>query len=415
MKRLIFLILFSLLCVTMYSTDFTGLLSEKIPWNAGNELTVARIGKEKPEYLSIKHSENFRYGKINIGNNPIDFVLVQGEEPMIWVDSNNNDSLMDNELIAPSSKDTLNNVFIFGWKIRVTTFYENLEFSESRLVKIVARREVTQENFEVRYCLYEHREGLAIFGNEVMRKVKVFTTNPEGFYKLEDIYFGVDTDDDDQISLITDSYELFYSCDDAFRISDKTYKLKEISEDGRKVCFAETNERPVEKPRFVKGESFPFPDSFNNLIEEIDRTDLSGNVFIVVLSKATPEQIKGTQLNENSGFDSLNAFNRFRLDEIIKLSEKCTNLKILWIVTSGNIDNYKEYSNIYLTDNSSLVKYYGMQGEERVYIVDEEGTLVQFDEYWVDEETLETENPQSGKLMLGTKDIRTVVLDLIFN
>jgi hypothetical protein len=56
-----------------------------------------------------------------------------------------------------------------------------------------------------------------------------------------------------------------------------------------------------------------------------------------------------------------------------------------------------------------------MPGEERVYIVDEKGTLVQFDEYWVNEETLETENPQSGKLMLGAKDIRKIILDLIFN
>jgi hypothetical protein len=321
---------------------------------------------------------------------------------------------MDDEIIAPSTKESLNNEFIFGWKISVKSFYETMGSGESRLISIMARKKVTEENFEVRYCLYEHREGLVLLENEELRKVKLFTKNNQGFYRLEDIYFGIDTDGDDQICIIPDSYEMF-SYNDPFLIDKKTYKLKEISEDGRKVIFAETDEEPLEKPRFVQGKDFPFPNNFDSLVKEISKKDLLGNAFIVLLSKATPDQIKGTQLNENSVYDSLTAFSRFRLDEIMNLSEKCTNLKILWIVTSGNIDSYKEYPNIYLTDNSSLVSYYGMPGEERVYIVDEKGILVQFDEYWVDEETLETENPQSGKLMLGAKDIRKIVLDLIFN
>jgi hypothetical protein len=321
---------------------------------------------------------------------------------------------MDDEIIAPSTKESLNNEFIFGWEISVKSFYETQGSGESRLIRIMASKEVTEENFEIRYCLYEHREGLVLLENKELRKVKLFTKNNQGFYRLEDTYFGIDTDGDGQICIIPDSYETF-SYDSAFQIGKKTYKLKEVSEDGRKVFFTETEEDPVEKPKFIKGKDFPFPNNFDSLVKEINKKDLLGNVFIVLLSKATPEQIKGNRLDENSGFDSLTAFNRFRLDEIINLSEKCTNLKIFWIVTSGNNDSYKEYPNIYLTDSSSLVRYYGMPGEERVYIVDEEGTLVQFDDYWVDEETLETKNPQSGKLMLGAKDIRKIILDLIFN
>jgi hypothetical protein len=414
MKVLTVLFIITLFFVTSLTANPVGLLPEKIPWSYGNEYVLAQLSRDKPEYLSISNSDNLKYGEINIGTDPVDFVLIQGENPLLWVDSNNNGNLMDDEIIAPSTKESLNNEFIFGWKISVKSFYETMGSGESRLISIMARKKVTEENFEVRYCLYEHREGLVLLENEELRKVKLFTKNNQGFYRLEDIYFGIDTDGDDQICIIPDSYEMF-SYNDPFLIDKKTYKLKEISEDGRKVIFAETDEEPLEKPRFVQGKDFPFPNNFDSLVKKINKKDLLGNVFIVLLSKATPEQIKGNRLDENSGFDSINAFNRFRLDEIINLSEKCTNLKILWIVTSGNIDSYKEYPNIYLTDNSSLVSYYGMPGEERVYIVDEKGILVQFDEYWVDEETLETENPQSGKLMLGAKDIRKIVLDLIFN
>jgi hypothetical protein len=414
MKVLTVLFIITLFLVNSLTANPVGLLPEKIPWSYGNEYVLAQLSKDKPEYLSISNSDNLKYGEINIGTDPVDFVLIQGENPLLWVDSNNNGNLMDDEIIAPSTKESLNNEFIFGWKISVKSFYETMGSGESRLISIMARKKVTEENFEVRYCLYEHREGLVLLENEELRKVKLFTKNNQGFYRLKDIYFGIDSDGDDQICIIPDSYEMF-SYNDPFLIDKKTYKLKEISEDGRKVIFAETDEEPLEKPRFVQGKDFPFPNNFDSLVKKINKKDLLGNVFIVLLSKATPEQIKGNRLDENSGFDSINAFNRFRLDEIINLSEKCTNLKILWIVTSGNIDSYKEYPNIYLTDNSSLVSYYGMPGEERVYIVDEKGILVQFDEYWVDEETLETENPQSGKLMLGAKDIRKIVLDLIFN
>jgi hypothetical protein len=414
MKVLTVLFIITLFFVTSLTANPVGLLPEKIPWSYGNEYVLAQLSRDKPEYLSISNSDNLKYGEINIGTDPVDFVLIQGENPLLWVDSNNNGNLMDDEIIAPSTKESLNNEFIFGWKISVKSFYETMGSGESRLISIMARKKVTEENFEVRYCLYEHREGLVLLENEELRKVKLFTKNNQGFYRLEDIYFGIDTDGDDQICIIPDSYEMF-SYNDPFLIDKKTYKLKEVSEDGRKVIFAETDEEPLEKPRFVQGKDFPFPNNFDSLVKEISKKDLLGNAFIVLLSKATPDQIKGTQLNENSVYDSLTAFSRFRLDEIMNLSEKCTNLKILWIVTSGNIDSYKEYPNIYLTDNSSLVSYYGMPGEERVYIVDEKGILVQFDEYWVDEETLETENPQSGKLMLGAKDIRKIVLDLIFN
>jgi hypothetical protein len=414
MKVLTVLFIIAPFFVTSLIANPVGLLPEKIAWSYGNEYVLAQLSKDKPEYLSISNSDNLRYGEINMGTDPVDFVLIQGENPLLWVDSNNNGNLMDDEIIAPSTKESLNNEFIFGWEISVKSFYETQGSGESRLIRIMASKEVTEENFEIRYCLYEHREGLVLLENEELRKVKLFTKNNQGFYRLEDTYFGIDTDGDDQICIIPDSYETF-SYDSAFQIGKKTYKLKEVSEDGRKVFFTETEEDPVEKPKFIKGKDFPFPNNFDSLVKEINKKDLLGNVFIVLLSKATPEQIKGNRLDENSGFDSLTAFNRFRLDEIINLSEKCTNLKIFWIVTSGNNDSYKEYPNIYLTDSSSLVRYYGMPGEERVYIVDEEGTLVQFDDYWVDEETLETKNPQSGKLMLGAKDIRKIILDLIFN
>jgi hypothetical protein len=414
MKVLTVLFIIAPFFVTSLIANPVGLLPEKIAWSYGNEYVLAQLSKDKPEYLSISNSDNLRYGEINMGTDPVDFVLIQGENPLLWVDSNNNGNLMDDEIIAPSTKESLNNEFIFGWEISVKSFYETQGSGESRLIRIMASKEVTEENFEIRYCLYEHREGLVLLENKELRKVKLFTKNNQGFYRLEDTYFGIDTDGDGQICIIPDSYETF-SYDSAFQIGKKTYKLKEVSEDGRKVFFTETEEDPVEKPKFIKGKDFPFPNNFDSLVKEINKKDLLGNVFIVLLSKATPEQIKGNRLDENSGFDSLTAFNRFRLDEIINLSEKCTNLKIFWIVTSGNNDSYKEYPNIYLTDSSSLVRYYGMPGEERVYIVDEEGTLVQFDDYWVDEETLETKNPQSGKLMLGAKDIRKIILDLIFN
>jgi hypothetical protein len=414
-KKLLVFILFILLAAMIFSTDYVGLLSEKVAWNAGNEYILVQLNDNKPEYLSINHSENYRYGKFNIGNNPIDFILINDDEPLIWVDSNNNGSLMDDEIHAPLSKETTNNTLIFGWKISVKSFYETQGSGESRLIRIMARKEVIETDFEVRYCLYEHREGLVLFEENVLRKVKVFTTDPEGFYRLEDIYFGVDTDGDGQIALIPDSYELFYSPNEAFQIGNKTYKLKETTEDGRKVLFTETNEKPVEKPKFVKGEDFPLPDNFENLLEGVSKSDLLGKPFIVVLSKATPEQIEEGEYSDCCNCNMLTAFNEIRLNEIINISEKYKELKILWIVTSKDADNLKEYTNIYLSSNSKLVEYYGFPGEERVFIVDKDGKLVQFDKYWVNEESLTTDRPQNGKLMLGLKDIRTTVLNLVFN
>ncbi|TYC05588.1 MAG: hypothetical protein FXF54_00440, partial [Kosmotoga sp.] len=312
MKKLLVFIIFVLFSAVVFSTDYVGLLSEKVPWNAGNEYILVQLSDNKPEYLSINHSENYRYGKINIGNNPIDFILINDDEPLIWVDSNNNGNLMDDEIHAPLSKETTNNNLTFGWKINVNSFYATMGFGETRLVSIMARKEGIEADFEIRYCLYEHREGLVLFEGNDLRKVKVFTTDPEGFYRLEDIYFGVDTDGDGQIALIPDSYELFYSTDEAFQIGNKTYKLEETAEDGRKVLFTETNEKPIEKPKFVKGKDFPFPDNFENLLEEVSKSDLLGKPFVVVLSKATPEQIKEGVYNDCCSCNMLTAFNEIR-------------------------------------------------------------------------------------------------------
>jgi hypothetical protein len=315
--------------------------------------------------------------------------------------------VLDDPTIAPDFKETHQDTTTYEWITRVKVFYELEGYWESRSVKLLARKTGLTGELEIRYCLYEHMEGL-VWAEDGPRKIKLFTLDPKGFYYTDQVYFGVDTDGDGEIALIHDSYEIFLH-EEVFSLNGKAYRLCEVSEDGKKVSFEETKETPTEKPKFLKGQPLPIPGVLQT-DPSLNAAFFEGSPSLIVLSKVSPATVV-EPVYTDCDCSSLSAFERYRLDGIIDLARRYAELKVLWVLT-GKEQAEPEAAlleNIYLRDERSLVDFYGFPGEERVFIADSKGVIIELDRYWVDEASLETDRPQSGKLMLNYSDIKKTV------
>lgn len=407
MKRTMLFLILSLCFVTTFAAGLAGYLTQKIPWMAGNELTLVPLSESKPDTLKIPSIEGLKYGVLELGTSPIAFALIPGEIPLLWIDANNNGNVLDEPTIAPDFKETHQDTTTYEWITRVKAFYELKGYWESRSVKLLARKTGLTGELEIRYCLYEHLEGL-VWGADGPRKIKLFTLDPKGFYSTDQVYFGVDTDGDGEIALIPDSYEIFLH-GEVFSLNGKAYRLGEVSEDGKKVSFEETGDAPTEKPIFLKGESLPIPGVLQT-DSSVNAAFFEGSPSLIVLSKVSPATVV-EPVYSDCNCSSLSAFERFRLDGIIDLARRYAELKVLWVLT-GKEQVEPEAAlleNIYLRDEKALVDFYGFPGEERVFIVDSKGVIAELDSYWVDEASLNTDRPQNGKLMLNYSDIRKTV------
>ena len=407
MKRTMLFLILSLCFVTTFAAGLAGYLTQKIPWMAGNELTLVPLSESKPDTLKIPSIEGLKYGVLELGTSPIAFALIPGEIPLLWIDANNNGNVLDEPTIAPDFKETHQDTTTYEWITRVKAFYELKGYWESRSVKLLARKTGLTGELEIRYCFYEHLEGL-VWGADGPRKIKLFTLDPKGFYSTDQVYFGVDTDGDGEIALIPDSYEIFLH-GEVFSLNGKAYRLGEVSEDGKKVSFEETGDAPTEKPIFLKGESLPIPGVLQT-DSSVNAAFFEGSPSLIVLSKVSPATVV-EPVYSDCNCSSLSAFERFRLDGIIDLARRYAELKVLWVLT-GKEQVEPEAAlleNIYLRDEKALVDFYGFPGEERVFIVDSKGVIAELDSYWVDEASLDTDRPQNGKLMLNYSDIRKTV------
>jgi len=407
MKRTMLFLILSLCFVTTFAAGLAGYLTQKIPWMAGNELTLVPLSESKPDTLKIPSIEGLKYGVLELGTSPIAFALIPGEIPLLWIDANNNGNVLDEPTIAPDFKETHQDTTTYEWITRVKAFYELKGYWESRSVKLLARKTGLTGELEIRYCLYEHLEGL-VWGADGPRKIKLFTLDPKGFYSTDQVYFGVDTDGDGEIALIPDSYEIFLH-GEVFSLNGKAYRLGEVSEDGKKVSFEETGDAPTEKPIFLKGESLPIPGVLQT-DSSVNAAFFEGSPSLIVLSKVSPATVV-EPVYSDCNCSSLSAFERFRLDGIIDLARRYAELKVLWVLT-GKEQVEPEAAlleNIYLRDEKALVDFYGFPGEERVFIVDSKGVIAELDSYWVDEASLDTDRPQNGKLMLNYSDIKKTV------
>ena len=407
MKRTMLFLILSLCFVTTFAAGLAGYLTQKIPWMAGNELTLVPLSESKPDTLKIPSIEGLKYGVLELGTSPIAFALIPGEIPLLWIDANNNGNVLDEPTIAPDFKETHQDTTTYEWITRVKAFYELKGYWESRSVKLLARKTGLTGELEIRYCLYEHLEGL-VWGADGPRKIKLFTLDPKGFYSTDQVYFGVDTDGDGEIALIPDSYEIFLH-GEVFSLNGKAYRLGEVSEDGKKVSFEETGDAPTEKPIFLKGESLPIPGVLQT-DSSVNAAFFEGSPSLIVLSKVSPATVV-EPVYSDCDCSSLSAFERFRLDGIIDLARRYAELKVLWVLT-GKEQVEPEAAlleNIYLRDEKALVDFYGFPGEERVFIVDSKGAIIELDSYWVDEASLNTDRPQNGKLMLNYSDIKKTV------
>ena len=407
MKRTMLFLILSLCFVTTFAAGLAGYLTQKIPWMAGNELTLVPLSESKPDTLKIPSIEGLKYGVLELGTSPIAFALIPGEIPLLWIDANNNGNVLDEPTIAPDFKETHQDTTTYEWITRVKAFYELKGYWESRSVKLLARKTGLTGELEIRYCLYEHLEGL-VWGADGPRKIKLFTLDPKGFYSTDQVYFGVDTDGDGEIALIPDSYEIFLH-GEVFSLNGKAYRLGEVSEDGKKVSFEETGDAPTEKPIFLKGESLPIPGVLQT-DSSVNAAFFEGSPSLIVLSKVSPATVV-EPVYSDCNCSSLSAFERFRLDGIIDLARRYAELKVLWVLT-GKEQVEPEAAlleNIYLRDEKALVDFYGFPGEERVFIVDSKGAIIELDSYWVDEASLNTDRPQNGKLMLNYSDIKKTV------
>ncbi|RAM59172.1 hypothetical protein DS66_06670 [Mesotoga sp. SC_3PWM13N19] len=407
MKRTMLFLILSLCFATTFAAGLTGYLTQQIPWMAGNEMTLVPLSESKPDTLETPSIEGLKYGLLELGAKPIVFALIPGEIPLLWIDANNNGNMLDDPTIAPDFKETHQDTTTYEWITRVKVFYELDGYWESRSVKLLARKTGLTGELEFRYCLYEHMEGL-VWAEDGPRKIKLFTLDPKGFYYTDQVYFGVDTDGDGEIALIHDSYEIFLH-GEVFSLNGKAYRLCEVSEDGKKVSFEETKETPVEKPRFLKGQPLPIPGVLQT-DPSLNAAFFKGSPSLIVLSKVSPATVV-EPVYTDCDCSSLSAFERFRLDGIIDLARRYAELKVLWVLT-GKEQAQPEAAlleNIYLRDERSLVDFYGFPGEERVFIADSKGVIIELDRYWVDEASLETDRPQNGKLMLSYSDIKNTV------
>ena len=414
-RRVCLVLLF--LCMFVYtsvvlasSNEFIGLLGETVSWTiptvCGTDIQLQKTSLENLK--GIPQVKNLLFGAMKLGNgkdNLVSIAVLLENPPKLWVDANNNEDLSDDEHIMWDFRTVHGTTYLWHYlKVQVEYQVKGETVCLPVYVDICVSMDPVRGGIGVDYSVVSHREGLIEIDDKLysIALSLIHTTSDAIYNNLSDLLFGIDIDRDNKIDVCDDSYELF-KADEPFYVGDKTYEVKSVSPDGRKLLLGESNRQAVRKPVLRRGH--PSPDFQTTTLEgkPFSLSNLKGKV--VMLYFAPSFCVFPSLNNENycsscsynvqfqyyqrmSDLESLVEVNKGKVILVWMLTDeeepkpdliKKLQEEISIMVSKGRL--IEEFPLVTMIWDPKVTELY-LYPWERLFILDENGTIKATDECW---------------------------------
>jgi peroxiredoxin Q/BCP len=287
--RTLILTLFLSLIFPFVTNGATGFLSETVPWPQWPpiEYKALSLTSTPPSGAIVSpKGENIRYATIDLGNGKIDVAIQLGDEPLVWVDANNNQNLCDDGTGEPKSAfcQPASGTPAFNWEFKVQVPYEinGHSFTQPYYLKIFGDKwGLTNDNWHFSYVCGGMRKGLIDLGGRLYG-IYIGDRNSDGLYNdIENLTVFIDVNHDGKIAWGEEVYEMFSPPTFPIQVGKNVYAIKSADPAGRVIDLEKTGET-TPPPVLTPGN--PAPDFTAKTVDGTTLTlsDYRGKVVILL-------------------------------------------------------------------------------------------------------------------------------------
>lgn len=300
---------------------YLGLLGETVEMiPLASTMKSVDLFETPPEVLRFApEGDDIRYGFIKLGNgldSRISLAVRLGDEPLLWIDANNNEDLFDDGAVMPDASHSPTN---HTWYREITVSY--WEDGIHSTAPYILRISVVQfphawddDGWDVIYSGICARKGLVQIGAE-LHTIWLSDTDSDGLFNdIEDLGIGSDNDGDGTLASEFSSPEWFppesWLLEDGIvQIGDAFYELIDVSSDGRTLTLVES--ASTAEPLAILKAGYPAPDFAATSVtgEQIQLSQYLGQPLVLLFAPAFqvyPEHIDYS--SPNPGFGSVPDF-----------------------------------------------------------------------------------------------------------
>ena len=227
---------------------YLGLLGETVEMSMffGGQMETIDLYESPHETLSsAPEGEDIRYGFIKLGNGldtRISLAVRLGPNPLIWIDANNNEDLLDDGAatpdVAPSQHEQ-------RWYREVTvSYWEDGGHSTAPYVLRISALKFAGE-WDFAYSCFCARKGLVQIGPS-LHTIWLWDLDADGLFNdVEDLAIGIDNDGDGELTFDFSAPEWFapglpFTESGIVQIGDAFYEPVDVASDGRAIILAES-------------------------------------------------------------------------------------------------------------------------------------------------------------------------------
>ncbi len=415
MRRVCLVLLF--LCMSVCtpvvlasSNGYIGLLGETVSWTIppvyGTDIQLQKTPLEKLK--GIPQVKGLLFGAMELGNgkdNLVSIAVLLENPPRLWIDANNNEDLSDDEHILWDFRTVDGNTYLWHYlKVQVEYQVKGETFYLPVYVDNCVSMDPIRGGIGVDYSVVGHREGLIEIDDKLYPiALSLMHTTSEAIYNnLNDLLFGIDIDRDNKIDVCDDSYELFRA-DTPFYVGDKVYEIKSVSPGGRKLVLGESNREAVRRPILRRGHLSP---DFQTTTLEGKPFSLSNFKGKVVMLYFAPSSFVFPLLDDENycyscPYDVQSQYYQRMSDLELLVEENKDKVVLVWILTDEEEPKpdlieklqeeismmaskrglIEEFPLVTMIWDSKVTELY-LYPWERLFILDENGTIKATDECW---------------------------------
>lgn len=400
-KRVFLVLLFlcMLVCTSVVlasSNGYIGLLGETVPWTIppiySTDIQLQKTPLEDLE--GIPQVKGLLFGAMELGNgkdNLVSIAVLLENPPRLWIDANNNEDLSDDEHILWDFRTVDGNTYLWHYlEVQVEYQVKGGTVCLPVYVDNCVSMDPIRGGIGVDYSVVGHREGLIEIDDKLypIALSLIHTTSNAIYNNLNDLLFGIDIDRDNKIDVCDDSYELFRA-DTPFYVGDKVYEIKSVSPDGRKLVIRGSNRQAVRKPILRRGHLSPDfqtttlegkPFSLSNFKGKVVVLYFAPSFYVFPLLNSEdycPSCPYDVQFQYSQRMSDLELFVEANRDKVV----------LIWILTDEEepepdlIKRLQEEILVTMIWDSKVTELYLYPGE-RLFILDENGTIKATDECW---------------------------------
>lgn len=288
MRTLIFALFLSLI-FPLVTNGATGLLSETVAWPQWPPIEYKDLSltTTPPTGMTVfPKGESIRYATIDLGNGKIGVAIQLGDEPLVWVDANNDQNLCDDGTGKPESAfcEPPSGTPAFNWEFKVQVPYEinGQSFTQPYYLKVFGDKwGLTNDKWHFSYVCGGLRKGLIDLGGKLYG-IYIGDRNSDGLYNdIKNLTVFIDVNHDGKIAWGEEVYEMFSPPTFPIQVGKNVYTIKSADPAGRTIDLEKTGEAP---PPPVLAPGNPAPDFTSKTVDGTTLTlsDYRGKVVILL-------------------------------------------------------------------------------------------------------------------------------------